>query len=64
MNLPRGEVSYERVAELSSSFMKNVSKKFSVSPSVVSIKGGIPDVCVCVCVCVCELTHDTATVGQ
>ena len=53
MNLPRGEVSYERVAELSSSFMKNVSKKFSVSPSVVSIKGGIPDVCVCVCVCVC-----------
>ena len=47
---PRGEVSYERVPELSSSFMKNTSKKFSVSPSVVSIKGGIPGVCVCVCV--------------
>ena len=30
-----------------------ISAKNSVSPSVVSIKGGIPDVCVCVCVCVC-----------
>ena len=45
--------------------MKNVSKKFSMSPNVVSVKGGIPDVCVCVYVCVfVSLTHGTTTVGQ